>query len=381
MWRAFSNAWDRVRARWPRVVALAIKELQVVLLDRRARVVLFGSPVLQLALFGLATTLEVKNIDVGVVDRDNGRAAEQVLAAIDGSRQVRSVRYYASEAAARGGIDRREVIVVMELPADLSRRVAAGQTGRVGLVLDGRRINAAQIIAGYFSELVARTGATLRPESVEAAPQIVTRNWFNLNLDYRYFTMPSLIALVIGTVALNVAFQTFAREREMGTFDTLVVMPLQPIEVLVGKLVPATAVGIVNALIFIAVIPVVYGVPLQGSLALLLVAAVCFALALAALGLVVSLLAANQQQAFLFGFLLVMPIILLSGYAAPTDNMPQWLQIVSDADPLHHMLEISQGVFLKAMPWEEVLRHLWPMLACFALCMGVATILCRRRMR
>ena len=366
--------------RFTRLAALALKEMKVVLLDRRARTTLLLSPLLQLLLFGFATTLEVKAIDIGVVDRDGGRAAQAMVAALDGSPNVRRLRGYPSEGALDEGIARREVIAGLILPQRLSADIAAGRGGEVLALLDGRRTNAAQIVGGYLGQVAIRAGAELRPRlRGPPLPQVVPRNWFNPNLDYLWFTMPAMIAVITAVLVLSVSAQSVAREREFGTFDELMILPLKVHEILVGKVAPAFLVGIVNCLIFVAVTPVLYGVPLAGSLTLLLLGVVAYTMALVGLGLMISTLAGTQQQAFLGMFFVTVPLILLSGYASPVDNMPAWLQPLVAVNPAYHMIVISEGVFLKNLPGDLVLRHVLPMLGSAAVTFTMAWALFRVR--
>lgn len=361
--------------RLSRIFAMAAKELKVVLLDQRARVALIASPILQLVLFGLATTLEVKNIDLGVVNRDTGMASQRLLEALDGSRNIRKLLVYRDDAALTQAIEDRSVIAGLVIPPDLSRDVAAGGTGEVGLLLDGRRINSAQIVAGYLSEMAGMAGAVLRPVPAAAAPELVAVNWFNANLDYRWFTMPGLVAMISAVLVLTVSLQAVARERELGTFDELMILPLHPLEILIGKTVPAFIVGFFNAALYVVLIPLIYGVPIHGSLLLLFIGVFSFSLAVTGIGLSISAIARNQQQAFLGGFMVMVPLIMLSGYASPVDNMPGWLQVVSRVDPLSHMLIICQGIFLKDLPAMIVLDHVWPMLGVAAITLSLASYL------
>ena len=370
--------------RFTRLAALALKELKVVLLDRRARTTLVLSPIVQLLLFGFATTLEVKAIDIGIVDRDGGRAAQAMVAALDGSPNIRTLRNYPSEDALDEGIARREVIAGLILPQRLSADIAAGRGGEVLALLDGRRTNAAQIVGGYLGQIAQRAGAELRPATrappqALAHPQVVTRNWFNPNLDYLWFTMPAMIAVITAVLVLSVSAQSVAREREFGTFDELMILPLRSYEILLGKVAPAFVVGVINCLVYVVMIPLVYGVPLTGSLGLLLVGVVVYTMALVGLGLMISTLAGNQQQAFLGMFFVTVPLILLSGYAAPVDNMPAWLQPVVAINPAYHMVVIGEGVFLKDLPGDLVLRHLLPMLAAAVITFTMAWTLFRAR--
>lgn len=365
--------------RWNRMAAMAIKELQVMLLDKRARVVLLIAPLLQLVVFGLAVTLEVKNIDIGIVNRDAGRASEQLLAAVQGSRNFREVIVYADTRALQRGIEQREVIAGLEIPPDLSNRVASGQTGTVGLVLDGRRVNSAQIVAGYLGEMVGQVGLDLRPSSRLAAPQVLETRWFNPNLNYRWFTMPSLVALISALLVLAVSLQSVARERELGTYDELLILPLRPSEILVGKVVPAFIAGFVNAAIYVALIPLIYGVPLHGSLFLIFLASFAFSLAMTGIGLSISAIAQTQQQAFLYGYVVMVPLIMTSGFTSPVDNMPQWLQIFARLNPVYYNLLVCQGVFLKDVGFSFVFNQIWPMLAVSIVTLSLSVWLFRRR--
>jgi len=364
-----------------RIFALAVKELLVVLLDKRVRLMIVAAPVMQLVLFGLATTLEVKNIDLGIVNRDSGMASERLLQALGGSPNVRRLVRYADTDALTRAIENRKVIAGMVIPQDLSADVAAGRTGEIGVLLDGRRINSAQIVAGYLAEIAGAAGAELRPASRITGPQVVAVNWYNPNLDYLWFTMPALIAQIVTVMVFTISLLAVSRERELGSFDELMVLPLDNITILVGKTIPAFLVGLFNATVFVILIPLLYGVPLLGSLPLLLLAVLAYALAVTGIGLSISCLAENQQQAFLGGFLVMVPLILLSGYASPVDNMPGYLQVVAEINPVTHMMIICHGIFLKDIPASMVLAHIWPMLLVAGVTLTLAALLFRSRSR
>lgn len=364
---------------WNRVKAMALKELKVVLLDRRVLTTLVISPIVQLILFGFATTLEVRNIDIGVVNRDNGVASEQFLAALGGSRNIREIAFYPSEMALREGIEQREVLAGLVIPPDLSARYARRETAEMGLLLDGRRINAAQIVAGYLADIANDTGMMLRPESAHPEPEVIARHWWNPNLEYRWFTLPGMITLITTVIVLSVSVQAIAREREFGTYDELMALPMRHWEILLGKCVPAFCVGLFNGGLYILVIPLVSDVPFNGSLLVMLAAIASFSLAITGIGLAISTVSQNQQQAFLGGFLVIVPMMLLSGYASPVDGMPTWLQMVSRIDPLSHMLIICHGLFLKGLPPVLVWPHIWPMLAFAGTALAAAVGLLRMR--
>ncbi|HMT45642.1 MAG: hypothetical protein RL702_1926 [Pseudomonadota bacterium] len=364
---------------WTRIVAMALKELKVVLLDRRVLTTLIASPIIQLILFGFATTLEVRNIDIGVVNRDVGVASEQFLAAMSGNRNMREIRFYPSEAALREAIERREVIAGLLIPPDLSVHYARRETAEMGLLLDGRRINAAQIVAGYMADIAHEAGGRMRPELAHPEPEVIARHWYNPNLEYRWFTLPGMITLITTVIVLSVSVQAIAREREFGTYDELMALPMRHWEILAGKCVPAFCVGLFNGMLYVVMIPLVSDVPFNGSLLPMFLGISAFSLAITGIGLAISTVSHNQQQAFLGGFLVIVPLMLLSGYASPVDGMPHWLQLVAAIDPLSHMLTISHGLFLKGLPAEAIMPQILPILAVAVAALAVALGLMRLR--
>jgi ABC-2 type transport system permease protein len=170
-------------------------------------------------------------------------------------------------------------------------------------------------------------------------------------------------------ICLIVTTQSVARERELGTFDQLLVSPLGIAEILVGKMVPGICIGIAEGMAMLTIGTLVLGVPFTGSFLLYLLALTLFVTAVSGVGLFISSLCNTQQQAMLGNFVFVMPAILLSGYATPVENMPTWLQPISHINPLTYMLIISKGIFLKAMPFKIVLQNLWPLIP-----IGIVTI-------
>lgn len=369
---------------WGRLKAVVIKELWAILRDPRARIILIVPPIVQLCVFGFASTLEVKNFDVAVYDRDGGPWSQEFVQRLAGSPNVGRILSVRSPAAARAAIDNRAVIAVLTFDQAFSANVAAHRPAVIAAVYDGRRSNAAQIVAGYLERIVADMGvsiaATLRAPAPASRSQLLVSNWFNPNLDYMWFTMPGLLVIISMVSALAVTAQTVARERELGTFDQLMVSPLRVHEILIGKMVPPLLVGIVNSTLYLLIIPTLFGVPLTGNLPLFYFALVVYMCALTGIGMLVSALSLTQQQAFLGSFLVMVPVILLSGYASPVDNMPDWLQLVAQANPAKHFLVVSEGVFLKAMTGRQILANTWPLAAIAAVTLAASSLLFRSRM-
>jgi len=367
-----------------RLYATIVKELWALLRDPRSRILLVVPPVVQLFVIGFATTLEVKNFDVGVYDRDGGAYSREYIERLRGSPNVGRIVSLASPGEVRAAIDERAVIAVVMFDARFSADLAAGRPTVIQAILDGRRSNSSQIVAGYLGDIAAGIGAELRPApgsaGTAANSESVISHWFNPNLDYLWFAMPSLIVIVGMVTGLAMTAQSVARERELGTFDQLMVSPLRVHEILIGKMVPPLLIGLLNATVYVLIIAFGFGIPLTGSVSLFFVALVFYLLALIGVGMLVSAVSQTQQQAFLGAFLVTVPAVVLSGYATPIDNMPYWLQLVAEGNPSKHFLIVTEGVFLKALPALEILRNTWPLALIALLTLAASSLLFRSRM-
>jgi ABC-2 type transport system permease protein len=269
---------------------------------------------------------------------------------------------------------------MLVLPSGFSADIAAGRPASAQLLLDGRRSNAAQITAQYVTSIVSAAGASLSRATpllgVAATPnaELVVDNWFNPNLDYKWFMLPNLVGMLSLGVALMITALSVARERELGTFDQTLVSPATPVEIALGKLLPPLLVALVQATLYLLIVQVLYAVPFRGSLLVFYIAVLAFAEACAGVGLFISSLVRTQQQAFLGAFAVLLPFALLSGFATPLENMPWWLQFVTTINPLAHMLRLMQGLFLKGASFASLAQDLVKLLE-IALCTTVAAVL------
>jgi len=366
---------------WTRLLALIVKELLVVLRDPRSRTILIGPPVIQLVLFSFAATLEVKNVDLVVMNRDEGPSGIELIRRIEGSPSFRSVVPVHDPRALQRAIDEEKALGAIDIGPSFSVDLAAGRPAKIQVLLDGRRSNASQIVNGYLGVIVNTYMADENEHYRRTAsiPRVTPRNWFNPNLTFTWFTVPGLIAIVALLVGLLVTALSVARERELGTFDQLMVAPLRTHEVLLGKMIPPMLIGLGHITIYILATVLVFQVPLRGSVLLLYGSGVFFLAAVVGIGLFISSLCATQQQAILGAFLFVAPATLLSGFATPIENMPDWLQPITMVNPLRHFLVVTRGVFLKAMPFSEVVKNTLPLLAIAIVTLTAAAWLFRRR--
>jgi len=360
-----------------RLKAVIIKEIWSLLRDPKARIVLVLPPLIQLFIFTFATTLDVRNVDVAVLDQSSGIHSAELVQRISGSPNFREIRHLRSYAELKEEIDNQEVIAALVIEQEFDRNLERGRPVQLGLVLDGRRSNAAQIVAGYLTRITAEMGA-------EAVPQmqggVEVTHWFNPALDFIWFTLPALIVIIVSIAGLAITSQAVSREREMGTFDQLLVSPLRVHEILIGKIVPPFLVGAFNGTLYLVVAQAAFGIPFNGSLALFFLALCVYLLALIGVGMLVSSISMTQQQSFLGSFVATTPLIMLSGYASPIENMPDWLQVVTYLNPARYFLIIVQGLFLKGMPAADVLHQLWPLVLIAIATLSASAWLFRSRM-
>lgn len=364
-----------------RLAALVHKEFLAVWSDRRSRMILIGPPLLMMVLFSFAATLDVTNVTIAVLDRDSGRWSSELVQRVAASPTFTRVIPVHSEAQLRGIIERRRALVALHLGPEFSSDIESGRTATVQLIIDGRRANAGQIVAGYLADIVEGLGGEIAPPEVARAPGMpATRAWFNPNLIYIWFTVPGLVAILTMVIGTIVTALSVARERELGTFDQLLVSPLQPYEILLGKTLPALLLGLVEGSVLLLVAIFGFGIPFSGSPLLLYAGMTLFLLATIGIGLFVSSLCRTQQQAILGAFVVLAPCILLSGFATPVANMPEWLQTLTLANPLRHFLTIAVGVFIKGMPATTVAASALPLAIIAATTLASATWLFRRRL-
>jgi ABC-2 type transport system permease protein len=364
---------------WTRLRALIVKELLVVLRDPKSRLILIVPPLAQLVVFSFAATLEVKNVDLALLNQDTGRQGQELVRRIQGSRTFRSIVPVEDPASLRAQVDRQRVLAAIQIGPTFSRDVSAGRPANVQIILDGRRSNAAQIVSGYLGQIVEDLASeTSRPRGARRV-QVVARNWFNPNLEFTWFVVPGLIAVIALLVGLIVTALSVARERELGTFDQLMVSPLRTREILIGKLIPPLLIGLTHVTLYVLVARLIFQVPLRGSLVLLYASAIVYLAAVVGVGLFISSLCSTQQQAILGAFLFIAPATLLSGFATPIENMPGWLQPVTLLIPLRYFLVITRGVFLKGLPAGEVARNTLPLLAIAVVTLSAAAWLFRKR--
>jgi ABC-2 type transport system permease protein len=367
---------------WQRIRFLIVKELLALWRDPRSRTILIVPPLVQLIVFSFAMTQEVTSIRLAVLNQDLGMQSRELVARFAFAPYFADVRPLESDGEIGAALDSADAIAVLRIGEDFSRDLAAGRPAQVELLLDGRRSNAAQIVEGYATDIIETYNADLIATRGLAHPPsvIVARTWFNPNQTSRWGTVPGLIGALTMLLGMVVTALSVARERELGTFEQLLVSPLRPIEILIGKAVPAFIIGIGEATLILAIAVLALGVPFVGSLTLLYAGLAVYIVAVIGVGLFISSLVSTQQQAILGAFTFFAPALLLSGFVTPVENMPWWLERLTLGDPMRYFTVISRSVFLKAMPATEVAQNPRPMALIALVTLAAATWLFGRRL-
>jgi ABC-2 type transport system permease protein len=365
-----------------RILALVSKEFLALLKDKRSRLVLIVPPLIQLMVFGYAATFDLKNVPFAVYNEDRGFASRELLAAFDGSPSFSRVAQVTHESEIAPLIDGKQVLMVIHAGPDFSADLLGSRPAALQVIVDGRNSNTAMlaindvrvIIDRFNLEWAAGHGGLQPPAHIE------TRAWFNPNLESRWFFLPGIVGILTLLVTMLVTALSVAREREQGTFDQLLVTPLRPVEILIGKTLPGFIIGLAEASVIMLAAVFWFKVPLLGNLFTLYTGIVLFLLSGVGVGLMISSFAVTQQQGLLGAFIFMVPSIILSGFATPIRNMPVLVQDITLLNPMRYFMVVLRGVFLEGVPFHLLVHQFWPMALIGAAALSVAGWLFRHRM-
>jgi ABC-2 type transport system permease protein len=365
-----------------RIAALMRKELLAILSDRATRIILVGPAIMQTLIFGYAATFDLNRVPYAVLDASRSPTSAALLARIDSTALFQRVANLDAVPQIAPRVDRGEVLLVLHIPQRLEADLAAGQTVPLQLILDARNSTTAGTAAAYLGTIVDSFNAEQRARAGGAASplRIETRAWFNPQLQTRWNFVPALIAALSMLQTLMLTALSVAREREQGTFDQLLVTPLSPAEIMVGKALPPVAIGLLQATLVLLVARWWFRIPMAGTLDTLYVGLVSFMLAGVGLGLAISALSATMQQAMFSAFVLLMPMMLLSGLATPVANMPSWLQLATYVNPLRFGIDYVRRAYLEGVGLATLWPDLVPMLLMAAVTLPLAAWLFRNRL-
>jgi ABC-2 type transport system permease protein len=354
------------------------KEFIQALRDPRMRILLFVPPVVQLVVFGFAVNLDVDHARIAWTDMDRSPLSRDLRERFEGSGRFDVVAMPRNEEEAQQALDRGTAEAVVRVLPGFERDVRRGRQTEVQVLVDGTNSNtaslvssyAADIIAGFSSDVMAgQQKVRVLTRSAGAAvnvsfPDVTarTRVWFNPDLYSRNYFVPGVVANIIMMVTLMLTALAIVREKEIGTMEQLMVTPIRPLELMLGKTLPFAVVGIVDLVLITAVALVLFHIPFRGSPLLLLACSVLFLMTTLGAGLFLSTISQTQQQAMMANFFFSMPAFMLSGFAFPIRNMPVVVQWLTYLNPLRYFMECVRGIFLKGVGASV----LWPQMVCMA---------------
>jgi len=364
-----------------RILALIIKEFLALFRDKKSRMAVIVPPIFQLLVFGYAATFDLEHAALAILNEDTGGFSRDLAGRFERSSGFEVVGYLRSEAEIAPLIDRGGALLALHIGPQCSSDAARGESCNIQVLIDGRNSNTAMLALNYVRSIVSdfnEERAELNGAKLPA--RLNMRAWFNPNLESRWFIVPGIIALLAMIVTLVVTALSVAREREAGTFDQLLVTPLRPWEILIGKAMPGLLVGVGEASLIIAVAVFWFKIPLVGQLSVLYPALIIYVLSIIGVGLMISSFSATLQQALLGAFLFIVPAVILSGFSTPIANMPAFMQALTYLDPMRYFLTIVRRVFLEGAGIEYFWHDLWPMSIIAAVTLAMATWLFRHRM-
>lgn len=347
-----------------RIISLIKKEFILIWKDPKSRALIIVPPLLQLLIFAHAATMEIRNISMIVLDRSQTLQSRELISQFQHSQWFKKVVPVQNENQVEQMIKSRKAQMALTINTDFATNLAKGKQTNIQVILDGRQTNTAGIVNGYVISIVSQYEAENFPKRLKATPQInmEIRNWFNPNLIFLWYTVISLVTILATSIALVLTSLSIAREREMGTFDQLIVSPLSSFEILMGKTVPPFLISLTLATVMGALAMIFFHVPFVGSLPLYYFSMSIYLLSMLGMGLFISSICKTQQQAILGAFTFQMPAILLSGYISPVEDMPLFFQTITWANPVRFFLVIMKGVCLKDMPAIYVYHNLIPLI-------------------
>ncbi|MFC7333526.1 ABC transporter permease [Rhodocista pekingensis] len=364
-----------------RLLAMMLKEFIQMKRDRLTFAMMVGIPVLQLTLFGFAINSDPKHLPTAVRVADNGPFTRTLLTTLETTGYFRIVAVTADEAEADRLLERGEVQFVVTIPAGFARDLVRGDRPRLLVEADatdpaatGNAVAALQQVAliGLAPDL---TGPLAGLAPTPAPFELAVHRRYNPEGLTQYNVVPGLVGVVLTMTMVLMTALAVTRERERGTMENLLAMPIRPAEVMLGKILPFIGVGFVQVVLVMAAARLLFGVPMVGSPAVLLLALLAFIAANLSVGFLFSTVAKNQLQAMQMTFFFFLPSILLSGFMFPFRGMPDWAQSVGEVLPLTHFLRIVRGIMLKGNGLAEVWPSLWPLLLFLAV---VATLALNR---
>jgi ABC-2 type transport system permease protein len=354
-----------------RAKAILVKEFKQIFRDPRMKTVIFVTPLLQIILFGYAANKDINYVPTTIYDRDNTKESRELQHAFTYSTYFVPERFIYSDGEQNNLLDKGLATVVIRIDRGFGRDLMAGKDASIQLTFDGTDSNTAMVVMGYANSIISRYQQDLIEERVASlgwtrgVPSVDLRDraWFNGNLISRNYYLPGVIASIVTMMSLLLTAMAIVKEKEIGTMEQLIVSPIQPLELIIGKLLPFAVIALIQINLITALGVLWFHIPLRGSLLLLLFSTCVYLFTTLGIGLFISTISATQQEAEMSIFLFYMPTILLSGFAYPIANMPKVIQYFTFINPLRYFMVIIRSIFLKGVGLDVLWMQLLPLAA------------------
>jgi ABC-2 type transport system permease protein len=355
-----------------RLKQMLIKEFIQVFRDKRARFLLFVTPIIQMLIFGYAATFEVHHVATVVLDLDHSQESRDVISRFTSSPYFDVQHQLTDSRQIEDLIDRGIATVALQINPGFAENLRKGQTAPLQVIVDATNSNTALIASGYINQIAIGFAKDyqqdrinrISPQLTERIPsvELEQRPWYNPDLRSRWFFVPGIVGTL--TLVLVVQLTAFAvvREREIGTLEQIMVTPIRSGEFILGKTLPFFLIGLFDVSLIAVVGTLWFQVPFRGQVSVLFTGAILFLLCMLGVGLLISTVSATQQQAMVTAFFFLMPAVTFSGFAFPISTMPQWLQYLTYANPLRYFLIVLRGSYLKGVGMDI----LWPQMLAMA---------------
>jgi len=356
---------------WLRIRELVRKEFILLFRDRRSRRVLVVAPIVMLLLFGYVVNYDIRIIRVALLDQSHTRESRIIADAFSANKIFRITNFLEDQRELEQLLLKGRVDLGIKIGPDVSRKIRKGETAEIQIIADGSMSNMASIRIAYsvmvldkLNRQLIRELYPLRMDYGKIDGRI--RTWYNPNLDSQHFFVPGIVAFVVMLIALLLTSIAIIKEKEAGTIEQLIVTPLKPVELIVGKTIPYIIISLAQMIVVTIIAVFWFQIPLAGSLILLFIATCLFLLSTLGIGLFISTVSSTQQQAMMTTFFFILPFFMLSGFVFPIANMPVVVQWLTYLNPLRYFLVIIRGIFLKGVG-IDVLWHQYAAMAILGL--------------
>ncbi len=383
------------RQKKQRITRLIVKEFIQIARNRQNFVLLLIAPLLQLIIFGSASRLDVKDVKTVVVDLDRSASSRQMIESFQKSGYFRIVGNLEKYDDVDPYLMKTQAVMALLIPVDFEKRVRAGKTAEIGVLIDGVDTITAGTVSGYAQSIINRFSADIllsRINSMQGllfdstSPRLITpqfqdssRAWFNPNLNSKEFFVPGVVVLIILAMSTVLTSSVIVREKEIGTIEQLMVAPISRLELILGKTIPCFLIQTTTLLVITPMALWIYDIPFRGSLIFFFFSSMLFLITSSAIGMTISAFCSTQQQAILTSFMFLQPSVLLSGYAFPIENMPWIIQYVTYLNPLRYFITIVRGIFLKGTGLDVLWPQLIPIVIMAFIYTALAAALFKRR--